>query len=65
MNFQELINALLFAAVFVLFGQVLDIWDKLDRYSEFMGKLHDRITKLENENERTDRKHEENHAGLE
>ena len=65
MSTQELINALLFAAVMVLLGQVLDIWDKLDRYSKFMGKLHDRITKLENENERTDRKHEENHAGLE
>ena len=65
MSIQELINALLFAAVMILLGQVLDIWDKLDRHSEFMGKLHDRITKLENENERTDRKHEENHAGLE
>jgi hypothetical protein len=56
MSTQELINALLFAAVMVLYGQTLDIWERLNKNLDFMGELLDRIAKIENENKRSVRR---------
>lgn len=56
MSIQELINVLLLAAVMVLYGQTLDIWERLNKHLDFMGELSDRIAKIENENKRSVRR---------
>lgn len=57
MSNQELIsalmvicNVLLLVAVMVLYGQILDIQERLNKNLDFMGELRDRIAKIENEN---------------